>query len=147
MAEKMAKKTDPTIGATAFALFALQQELDLNAIRSGSQAGELASADADSPDWFAAAASRDASLMDTAPELQNGQPDDSVAGSSQPGLDLVRMYAPELAALENATQETISELEQSALPDGKHPATPKEVDPATMSIQIGLLRELEEFDV
>ena len=142
----MTEKEDSSIGATAFALFALQQELDLEQIRSGVEQGELASAEMHSPEWFAAAASRGASLLETAAELQSADPRETATGSKTSGLDLVRMYAPELAALEGISTDTAPTVNGSDSQGVKTVSTPGGGDPATKSVHLGLLKELEDFD-
>jgi|GEM_PF-1703370 hypothetical protein len=142
----MADNSDTSIGATAFALFALQQELDLTDIAAGSERGEFVSAEAHSPEWFAAAATSGASLLETAPELQITE-----SGAESPvikaaGLDLVRMYAPELAALENETPDVSvgNEKAKKGQPQGEDYSPGIHSD--NKSVHIGLLKELEDFD-
>jgi hypothetical protein len=142
----MTEETDSTIGATAYALFALQQELDLDGIRKGRAQGKLISADSDSPDWFAAAASKTASLMETAPELQNYSSEESPHGSGNSDLDLVGMYAPELGALETENRNEFSQANQWETSHLNIPLPLTLEDSGKMSIKIGLLKELEEFD-
>jgi hypothetical protein len=142
----MNEESDPIIGATAYALFALQQELDLNGIRLRTAQGKLVSADSDTPEWFAAAASKTASLMETAPELQNYFSAESPHGSGNSDLDLVGMYAPELGALEGETRNVFSSADQQESRRADAPLPPNREDPGAMSIKIGLLKELEEFD-
>lgn len=102
-----------------YALFALQQPLDLDELRAGSATGALPMSDAAAPDWFAAAAAAGASLLEMAPELR-GLADEA----TQATPDLVHLYRPELQ-------------------DEEQPAPSGDGAP---SVKIDLLKELAELD-
>ena len=102
-----------------YALFALQQPLDLDELRAGSATGALPMSDATAPDWFAAAAAAGASLLEMAPELR-GLADEA----TQATPDLVHLYRPELQ-------------------DEEQPAPSGDGAP---SVKIDLLKELAELD-
>lgn len=104
-----------------YALFALQQPLDLDELRAGAATGSLPMSDATAPDWFAAAAASGASLADIAPELR-----DVVNEPTQSTPDLVRLYRPELGAS-----------------DQEHAVPPTA---STESVKIDLLKQLAELD-
>lgn len=104
-----------------------------------------------SPEWFAAASSPDASLLEMAPELL-ALPPDHVTGSSTPqvapDLDIIGIYAPETTG-DYARPARVSESvvspadvdEPAAITpdheDGQHPRT---------AVQMGLLKELADLD-
>jgi hypothetical protein len=127
------------IATSAYALFALQQPVSLDQIADGAGTSSFALAPMQTPSWFAAAASEESSLLETAPELLvlPGDGDDD-SDIDVTGIDLIRVYAPELDQLEE-----VEELQSD-----EEPGRPVEVvaKPRT-STQIGLLKELSNLDI
>jgi hypothetical protein len=124
-----------SLASAAYALFALQQPLSLQEIASGARAGAFPSAATSTPDWFAAAA-EDATLAEMAPELQVLPTDlEAAAQVDVSGIDLIRVYAPELTSVEDIADE--EEPEQKPTPKPEQPRT---------STQLGLLKELGNLD-
>lgn len=120
------------LSATAYALFAFEQPLALEEIAQGARAGAFPAAATHTPDWFAAAAEA-SSLLDMAPELQVLADDiDSPEDVDVSGLDLIRVYAPEMHG--------VAEEPEPAEPAAPAPATPR------TSTQLGLLKELGNLD-
>lgn len=103
-----------------YALFALQQPLELDELRAGAATRSLPMADASAPDWFAAAAASGASLLEMAPELR-----DLVDESMPTTPDLVHLYRPELEEQPEVTE----------------PAAER-----APTVKIDLLKELAELD-
>lgn len=122
----------------AFAVFALQQPVSLAAMAQPAHERRLIMASAHSPGWFAAAASS-SSLPDIAPELNADQSDPGSADREV--MDLVWLYAPELREVER------DEAEPAAPPASSSgvPGPIARESPAS-SVQIGLLRQLSDFD-
>lgn len=110
----------------AYALFALQQPLDLDELRAGAREGRLPMADAAAPDWFAAAATAGATLLDMAPELRLPVTEEAVP---EEPVDLVRLYGPEHGA---PTGAAATRPAVQAEPGGP--------------VNIDLLRELADLD-
>lgn len=122
--------------AAAYALFALEQPLSLDEIAAGARAGTFPGAALHTPGWFAAAADS-GDLLSMAPELQ-ALPPDGDDEADLTGVDLIRVYAPEMA-------------ERRALPEEPTERTYRDVDSAEQtqpreSTRISLLRELENLD-
>ncbi len=120
--------------SAAYALFALEQPISLDDLRAGAVQSTFLLASQATPDWFANAAAEDYDLRETAPELlvlADDRHDVDVTG-----IDLIHVYAPELAGLED---EEIPEFRE---PDEAPAAT---ATPRTAT-QLGLLRELEDLD-
>lgn len=80
--------------STAYALFALEQPLSLAEVAEGARTGAFPGAALHTPDWFAAAA-ESGDLLSMAPELQ-AVPMDDPASAVLDGVDLIRVYAPEM---------------------------------------------------
>lgn len=118
----------------AFAVFALQQPVSLDAMSERARERRLIMASAHSPGWFAAAASS-TSLPDIAPELHAEQSAHEAANKEV--MDLVWLYAPELHDQERR------ELQRSNEPEPVHAS---EREGSTSSVHIGLLRQLSDFD-
>ena len=118
----------------AFAVFALQQPVALDAMSSRAKEGRLIMAGANSPGWFAAAASS-TSLPDIAPELHAEQAAQEADG--QDVMDLVWLYAPELRDL--GPEEPRSAPTPESVP-------PRDREASGSSVHIGLLRQLSDFD-
>lgn len=121
------------LSATAYALFAFEQPLALDEIAQGARAGAFPAAATHTPEWFAAAAEA-SSLLDMAPELRVLADDsDSADEVDVSGIDLIRVYAPEM-------QAAAEEPEAAAPVPVPAPATPR------TSTQLGLLKELGNLD-
>lgn len=110
------------LARSAFSVFALTQNLPLTLIAEGAAEGRLPLAERHTPEWFAAAAETDASLLDMAPELRAGVQsahDDAV-------LDLVRIYGEG----------------EPILPPDAPPPPPAPIDLDSERVRIDLLKEL-----
>ena len=126
-----------SLSSAAYALFALQQPLDLPELAAAAPSGRFPLAATQTPDWFAAAASGESSLRDVAPELQVLPADLEEADRVDvSGLDLIHVFAPEL--------QSIEELDDEPPPAPATP-TPAAEQPRT-STQLGLLKELGNLD-
>jgi hypothetical protein len=127
------------VASAAYAMFALLQPLSLEELRAATPTHAFPLAATKTPDWFAAAASDESSLLETAPELLVLSPDmEDSEDVDVSGIDLIHVYAPELQGIEELDEE----------PDPA-PADPKdEPAPATprTSTQMGLLKELSGLD-
>lgn len=122
------------LNRVAYAQIALEQRLTLDQIAQAAQTLSLPMASSDAPDWYVAATSPQASLVDLAPELR------AVAGVDE-RLDLVRMYAPELSTPEQSVvEETVVEEVPAVAPK------PVPVQKADDLSKIELLRELSGLD-
>lgn len=131
------KDLEQALSSAAYALFALEQPLDLDQIEQGARAGAFPAAASHTPEWFAAAA-EGADLLEMAPELQVLPADLEKADQVDlSGIDLIHVYAPEMAVERGEADE-----EEPALP--ARPAAPAE-KPRT-STQLGLLKELGDLD-
>lgn len=129
---------DDALTAAAYALFALEQSLPLAAIAEGAHAGRFPAADLHTPEWFAAAIDSD-DLMAMAPELQ-ALPLDAGDDIDVAGVDLIRVYAPEMAAARAALDDA-AQRQQAATPtDAAEAESPRE------SRRISLLQELSDLD-
>jgi hypothetical protein len=121
--------------ASAYALFALQQPLSLAEIAEGAKTASFPMARSKTPTWFAAAASSESSLREMAPELLALPGDDDADEVDVSGIDLIRVYAPELMQVEEVDEP---------------PPTPKKAkepdEKPRTSTQIGLLRELSNLE-
>lgn len=124
---------EPNLTAAAYALFALDQPLSLEEIAKGALSGTLPAAEPHTPEWFAAAAESD-DLLSMAPELR-ALPPDSAGDVDLSGIDLIRVYAPEMARGSDAPQEGVE-------PAVNAPAAsePRE------SLRLSLLQELGGLD-
>lgn len=121
------------LAAASYALFALEQPIPIEELRAATSDRSFPLASQSTPDWFANAAADDYDLHETAPELlvlPGGGDEVDVTG-----IDLIHVYAPELAGLED-------EPDSGPEPD-LEPAT--SATPRT-STQLGLLRELDDLD-
>jgi len=138
--------TSTTDGAGAelaglfYALVALEQPLTLGELAEGAATRGFPALATRTPEWFAAAASG-SDLLAMAPELQalppEEEPDDARAGSSS--MDLIHVYAPEMAMLDDLDDEEEIEV------DGPVVVESPAASPAA-GRQIGLLRELDGLD-
>ena len=135
-----------SLSTVAYAMFALQQQLPLSELHPESAGVTMRSTRRQSPEWFAAAADDEASLLQTAPELlamSSTDADPVVPRDS----DIIGIYAPnspralrDKLRLESAKPPVIEETEsvQPPLPETSSPRT---------SVQMGLLRELDALDL
>lgn len=118
-----------------YSVFALQQPMTLEEITSVTDGHTLLMSHAQTPEWFAAAASLKSSLPDMAPELSASHRN----SPSVDGIDLVWLYAPELQELERE-DDAAQDVGAHVRGDDISP------DQRVASVQIGLLRELLDFD-
>jgi hypothetical protein len=126
-----------SLSSAAYALFALQQPLDLPELAAAAPSWRFPLAATQTPDWFAAAASGESSLRDVAPELQVLSTDLEEADRVDvSGMDLIHVYAPELQSIEDLEDEPVAAPAAPA-------AAPEQ--PRT-STQLGLLKELGNLD-
>lgn len=118
----------PVLTSAAYAIFALEQPITLREIADGARAGSFPSGRLHTPDWFAAAA-ESADLLSMAPELQV-LPGDTTDGVDVTGVDLIHVYAPEMAG-------RLDEPPQQPRPDAEPPTEARRID---------LLREISGLD-
>lgn len=132
------------LAASAYALFALEQTLPLAEIAAGAHAGAFPAAATHTPEWFAAAA-EGSDLLEMAPELQVLPTDLEAADLVDvSGIDLIHVYAPEMAAAasdmsadDSGEAEKAEEAAEAARPQAPKPGA---------ATQIGLLKELGGLD-
>jgi hypothetical protein len=130
-------RAQDSLASAAYALFALQQPIDLPELAAAAPGWRFPLAATQTPDWFAAAASVESSLLDVAPELQVLPSDLEEADRVDvSGIDLIHVYAPELQSIEDLEEEPVP------APAAKAP-TPEQ--PRT-STQLGLLKELGNLE-
>jgi len=135
----MASPAD-SVASAAYATFALLQPIPLDEIAAAAPARALPFAATTTPDWFAAAASDESSLLDTAPELLVLAPDiESPEEVDVRGIDLIHVYAPELQDIDEDEEPEADEAVAPVAP-AKAPEKPR------TSTQIGLLKELSNLD-
>lgn len=129
-----------SIASAAYALFALEQPISLVELAVAARELDFPLATTQTPTWFAAAAQDDYSLLETAPELLVLPAHlDSATTVDVTGIDLIHVYAPELADGQEAT----------ATPEPQPPAPSLGEAVAEMprtSTQLGLLKELSNLD-
>lgn len=132
-----------SVAAASYALFALEQPISLVELAAAAGESRFPLAATQTPGWFAAAAQADYSLLDTAPELLVLPTDlESAANVDVSGIDLIHVYAPELAP------GRLQAPEPTPPPTHQPSATPVPVAaelPRT-STQLGLLAELSDLD-
>lgn len=124
---------EPDLAAAAYALFALDQPLSLAEIEKGARSGTFPAAEPRTPEWFAAAADSD-DLLSMAPELRV-LPPDSPGDVDLSGVDLIRVYAPEMARASDAPPAVVEPVV-----DAPAPREPRE------SLRLSLLQELGDLD-
>lgn len=128
------------VASAAYAMFALLQPATLDELRAAAPTHGFPLAETTTPDWFAAAAADDSSLLETAPELLVLAPDiESPDDVDVTGIDLIHVYAPELQGIEDEPDE------EPQRPAAADKPTPAPATPRT-STQFGLLRELSNLD-
>lgn len=127
-------------------MYALQQQLPISELHPASAGVTMRSTRRQSPEWFAAAADDEASLLQTAPELlamSSTDADPMVPRDS----DIIGIYAP------NSPRAMRDRLRlDSVKPPVIEDATPSpmpapEVNSPRTSVQMGLLRELDALDL
>ena len=127
-----------SVAAAAYAMFALLQPIPLEELRAAAGTRSFPLAETTTPDWFAAAASDESSLLEMAPELLVLAPDmESPDDVDVSGIDLIHVYAPELQGVDDEEDAPAQKPEPKPAPT---PTTPR------TSTQIGLLRELGNLD-
>ena len=128
------------LASTAYALFALEQPIPLDELGQGARAEAFPAAQVHTPEWFAAAA-EGSDLLEMAPELQVLPADLEAAEEVDvSGIDLIRVYAPEMQAAVQAHEEQKRKAEEPVPAAPPPPPTPR------TSTQIGLLKELDDLD-
>lgn len=85
--------TRDAIANLPYALFALQQSVTLEELHPAADRIAMRAAKPQSPEWFAAAASDEASLLETAPELLAANTNAATTVVS-PDSDIIEIYAP-----------------------------------------------------
>ncbi len=149
MSDQGAPPTDldpaASLSTVAYAMFALQQQLPLSELHPESAGITMRSTRRQSPEWFAAAADDEASLLQTAPELlaMSSTDDDPVVPRDS---DIIGIYAPnspralrDRLRLDSAKPPVITEVEPE-------PQVVVETNSPRTSVQMGLLRELDALD-
>lgn len=128
---------EPDLTAAAFALFALDQPLTLEEIAEGARSGTFPASAPHTPEWFAAAADSD-DLLSMAPELRV-LPPDAAGEVDVSGVDLIRVYAPEMARGSESAPQAVEE----GAADGR---PPREAQEPRESLRLSLLQELGDLD-
>lgn len=135
-----------------FTEFALEQPVSLEVLSRAAQEFELPMAAALAPEWFSAAAQPEADLLVQAPELQilPGEPMEVEQTSARVAdIDLVSMYAPELAAARDAARAQVTAAEKDDVevskPAPKPDPTPVKHSPDSPDT-MRLLGELSGLD-
>lgn len=134
----------------AYALFALQQEVPLSELSPAQEEVHFHVRPSHTPEWFSAAASQDASLLEMAPELlaHAWQAQDSgVEPSVRPGSDIIEIYAPgsrgEASTLDKPNLRLVDPIIEA---EAAEIETDEDDQPRT-SIQMGLLADLADLDL
>jgi hypothetical protein len=131
-------RAQESLASAAYALFALQQPIELPELAAAAPGWRFPLAATQTPDWFAAAASGESSLLDVAPELQVLSSDLEAADRVDvSGIDLIHVYAPELQSIEDLDEEEPAPAPAAPAPAAEKPRT---------STQLGLLKELGNLD-
>ncbi|MDP1876763.1 MAG: hypothetical protein Q8M17_04285 [Actinomycetota bacterium] len=131
----MAASND-ALAAMAYALFAFHQPVPLKDLAAASPSRAFPLAAQQTPDWFAAAATGESSLLETAPELQALPVEEADAsGAEVTGIDLIRIYAPELQAIDDETVQPV--VTAARVPEDNASQT---------ATQLGLLKELGNLE-
>lgn len=134
-----------SIATASYALFALEQPISLIELAAAARESRFPFASTQTPGWFAAAAHDDYSLLDTAPELLVLPTDlESAAKVDVTGIDLILVYAPELAPQRPQVPEPKPRPTPSLKPI-EVPAVVAAEMPRTAT-QLGLLAELADLD-
>ena len=99
-------RAQDSLASAAYALFALQQPIELPELAAAAADWRFPLAATQTPDWFAAAASGESSLLEMAPELQVLPTDLEAADRVDvSGIDLIHVYAPELQSIEELDED------------------------------------------
>ena len=131
-------RAQESLASAAYALFALQQPIDLPELAAAAPGWRFPLAATQTPDWFAAAASGESNLSEMAPELQVLPTDLEAAGRVDvSGIDLIHVYAPELQTIEELDEDEAAPAPATPAPVAEQPRT---------STQLGLLKELGNLD-
>lgn len=150
MSDQGAPPTDldpaASLSTVAYAMFALQQQLPLSELHAESAGVTMRSTRRQSPEWFAAAADDEASLLQTAPELLAMSSTDAEPMVPRDS-DIIGIYAPnspralrDRLRLDSAKPPVITEPEPKV-------REVTEVNSPRTSVQMGLLRELDALDL
>ncbi len=121
-----------------YSLVALEQPISLGELAEGASTRTFPALSTHTPEWFAAAASG-SDLLAMAPELQALPPEEDAGAdrAQSADVDLIHVYAPEMAALEDLDEEP---------PVPSPPASHRPASQAATGTQIGLLKELDDLD-
>ena len=135
----------------AYAIFALSQEVPLSELSPAQEDVHFHVRPSRTPEWFSAAASQDASLLEMAPELLAHAwqtQDTGVEPSVRPGSDIIEMYAPGARGEAPAAAEkpNLRLVEPIIEPEVTETDTDEDDQPRT-SIQMGLLADLADLDL
>jgi hypothetical protein len=131
-------RAQESLASAAYALLALQQPIELPELAAAAPGWRFPLAATQTPGWFAAAASGESSLLDTAPELQVLPADLEAADRVDvSGIDLINVYAPELQGIEDLDDDEPVPAPAAPAPAAEQPRT---------STQLGLLKELGNLD-
>lgn len=120
--------------ALAYSMFAFEQQVPLDELHPHSSDRRLRAQGPKSPEWFAAAAADDASLLQTAPELLAMPADGMSVPTLPPDSDIIGIYAPESPRAERDAKR----LAPPPVVVEEPPVPPAPVKP----VHLGLLREL-----
>ncbi len=127
--------------ASFYALFAFEQNLRLDELAVGAQSREFPAAATHTPDWFAAAADS-VDILAMAPELRVMSADETDDESVVDELDIISVYAPEMAAQRRERAEAAQ-----ARAAGVETASDATVEPVNRGpSSFELLRELSGLD-
>ncbi len=130
-----------SIAAATYALFALEQPISLIELAAAARESRFPLATTQTPEWFSAAAQDHYSLLDTAPELLVLPADlESAARVDVTGIDLIHVYAPELAPQLPDPAVRVVAPEPEAAPVVVAPEMPR------TATQISLIAELSDLD-
>ncbi len=127
--------------ASFYALFAFEQNLRLDELAVGAQSREFPAAATHTPDWFAAAADS-VDILAMAPELRVMSADETDDESVVDELDIISVYAPEMAAQRRERAEAAQA--RAAAVETASDATEEPVNRGPSSFE--LLRELSGLD-
>lgn len=119
--------------AIAYGMFALEQQVPLDELHAHSSDRRLRAQGPKSPEWFAAAAADDASLLQTAPELLAMPSDGMSVPTLPPDSDIIGIYAPESPRSQRDAQRLAPPVVVEV---------PPEMPPPVKPVHLGLLREL-----
>ena len=134
------READDDLVGVFYSLVALEQPLTVAELAEGSATRTFPALSTRTPEWFAAAASG-SDLLAMAPELQalHSQVDADEAPTGSPAVDLIHVYAPEMAVLEDLEDDEDED-------DGVESSAPVPEARPGAGTQIGLLKELNDLD-